>query len=92
MGHPIKINAEIVESRQRDFTISRSFATVLVTKDLQQFSGRLLDVMDNKNTVFPHWPNSLDCTDLNQCGVRRDAELCPLCYKHLKNKWRMKKS
>ena len=52
MGHPIKINAEIVESRQRDFTISRSFATVLSTKDLQQFSGRLLDVMDNKNTVF----------------------------------------
>ena len=27
------------------------------------------------------WPNSLDCTDLNQCGVRRDAELCRLCYK-----------
>ena len=27
-------------------------------------------------------PNSLDCTDLNQCGVRRDAELCRLCYKH----------
>ena len=26
-------------------------------------------------------PNSLDCTDLNQCGVRRDAELCRLCYK-----------
>ena len=52
MGHPIKINAEIVESRQRDFTISRSFATVLVTKDLQHFSGRLLDVMDNKNTLF----------------------------------------
>ena len=22
-----------------------------------------------------YWPNSLDCTDLNQCGVRRDAEL-----------------
>ena len=22
------------------------------------------------------WPNSLDCTDLNQCGVRRYAELC----------------
>ena len=29
------------------------------------------------------WPNSLDCTDLNQCGVRRDAELCRLCYKSL---------
>ena len=27
------------------------------------------------------WPNSHDCTDLNQCGVRRDAELCRLCYK-----------
>ena len=27
------------------------------------------------------WPNSLDCTDLNQCGARRDAELCRLCYK-----------
>ena len=26
------------------------------------------------------WPNSLDCTDLNQCGARRDAELCRLCY------------
>ena len=26
-------------------------------------------------------PNSLDCTDLNQCGARRDAELCRLCYK-----------
>ena len=26
------------------------------------------------------WPNSLDCTDLNQCGVHRDAELCRLCY------------
>ena len=51
-GSPYKINAEIVESRQRDFTISRSFATVLVTKDLQQLSGRLLDVMDNKNTLF----------------------------------------
>ena len=24
---------------------------------------------------------SLDCTDLNQCGIRRDAELCRLCYK-----------
>ena len=22
-----------------------------------------------------HWPNSLDYTDLNQCGARRDAEL-----------------
>ena len=22
------------------------------------------------------WPNSLDCTDLNQCGARRYAELC----------------
>ena len=42
-GSPYKINAEIVESRQRDFTISRSFATVLSTKDLQQFSGRLLE-------------------------------------------------
>ena len=52
MGHPIKINAEIVESRQRDFTISRSFATVLMTRDLQQFIGRLLDVMDNKKTLF----------------------------------------
>ena len=28
----------------------------------------------------PDWPNSLDCTDLNQCGARRDAELCCLCY------------
>ena len=28
-----------------------------------------------------YWPNSLDCTDLNQCGARRDAELCRLCYK-----------
>ena len=27
------------------------------------------------------WPNSLDCTDLNQCGARRDTELCRLCYK-----------
>ena len=27
------------------------------------------------------WPNSLDCTDLNECGARRDAELCRLCYK-----------
>ena len=26
-------------------------------------------------------PNSLDCTDYNQCGVRRDAELCRFCYK-----------
>ena len=51
-GPPYKINFEIVESRQRDFTISRSFATVLVTKDLQQLSGRLLDVMDNKKTLF----------------------------------------
>ena len=32
---------------------------------------------------FGYWPNSLDCTDLNQCGVRRDAELCRLCYKLL---------
>ena len=22
-----------------------------------------------------YWPNSLDCTDLNQCGACRDAEL-----------------
>ena len=28
------------------------------------------------------WPNSLDCTDLNQCGARRDAVLCRLCYIH----------
>ena len=33
-----------------------------------------------------YWPNSLDCTDLNQCGVRRDAELCRLCYKQRKTK------
>ena len=32
------------------------------------------------------WPNSLDCTDLYQCGARRDAELCRLCYKHDLNK------
>ena len=24
-----------------------------------------------------------DCTDLNQCGARRDAELCRLCYIHV---------
>ena len=30
------------------------------------------------------WPNSLDCTDLNQCGARRDAELFRLCYKQNK--------
>ena len=29
------------------------------------------------------WPNSLDCTDLCQCGARRDAELCRLCYKQM---------
>ena len=28
-----------------------------------------------------YWPNSLVCTDIYQCGVRRDAELCRLCYK-----------
>ena len=28
------------------------------------------------------WPNSLDCTDLYQCGARRDAKLCCLCYIH----------
>ena len=28
------------------------------------------------------WHNSLDCTDLNQCGARRDAELCRLRYIH----------
>ena len=49
-GPPYKINFEIVESRQRDFTISRSFATVLETKDPQQFSGRLLDVITDKRT------------------------------------------
>ena len=27
------------------------------------------------------WPNSLDCADLYQCGARRDAELCRVCYK-----------
>merc|ERR1740129_1222945 len=32
---------------------------------------------------FYNWPNSLDCTDLNQCGARRDAELCRLCYKQV---------
>ena len=32
-------------------------------------------------TVLMDWPNSLDCTDLYQCGARRDAELCRLCYK-----------
>ena len=31
-------------------------------------------------------PNSLDCTDLNHCGVRRDAELCRLCYKQKENR------
>ena len=31
---------------------------------------------------WSYWPNSLDCTDLNQCGVHRDAELCRLCYKN----------
>ena len=38
---------------------------------------------------FFDWPNSLDCTDINQCGVRRDAELCRLCYKDnfLSNIW-----
>ena len=30
------------------------------------------------------WHNSLDCTDLNQCGVHRDAEFCRLCYKVFK--------
>ena len=33
------------------------------------------------NKILGYWPNSLDCTDLNQCGARRDAELCRLCYK-----------
>ena len=28
-----------------------------------------------------NWPNSLDGTDLNWCGARRDAGLCRLCYK-----------
>ena len=32
-------------------------------------------------TTFYDWPNSLECTNLNQCGARRDAELCRLCYK-----------
>ena len=34
-------------------------------------------------SITRYWPNSLDCTDLNQCGVRRDAELCRLCYKQI---------
>ena len=36
-------------------------------------------------SLWSGWPNSLDCTDLNQCGVRRDAELCRLCYKQNKH-------
>jgi hypothetical protein len=43
-----------------------------------------LDTLKSKNHLnhlIIYWPNSLDCTDLNQCGVRRDAELCRLCYK-----------
>ena len=30
-------------------------------------------------------PNFLNCTDLNKCGARRDAELCRLCYKDIKS-------
>ena len=30
-------------------------------------------------------PNSLVCTDLNQCGAHRDTELCRLCYKQTNN-------
>ena len=33
------------------------------------------------HTCLTYWPNSLDCTDLNQRGAHRDAELCRLCYK-----------
>ena len=35
------------------------------------------------------WHNSLDYTDLNQCGARRDAELCCLCYKQNGSRWVM---
>ena len=27
------------------------------------------------------WPNSLDCTNLDQCAAHDDAKLCRLCYK-----------
>ena len=41
--------------------------------------------VDCKNFLWVsrYWPNSLDCTDLNQCGACRDAELCRLCYKRV---------
>jgi hypothetical protein len=29
-----------------------------------------------------NWPNSLVCTDIYQCGARRDAEFVSLCYIH----------
>ena len=32
-----------------------------------------------------NWPNSLVCTDIYQCGARRDTELCPsVTYIHTK--------
>ena len=33
------------------------------------------------DTLFFDWPNSLDCTDLNECVARHDTKLCRLCYK-----------
>ena len=35
------------------------------------------------------WHNSLDCTDIYQCGVRRYAVLCSSVRNHLKAKFRM---
>ena len=52
----------------------------------------MLTLMSNKKLIMKPswsngylscWPNSLNCTDLNQCGVRRDAELCRHCYRLL---------
>ena len=54
----------------------------LIQKELHEHPSQYFRYSDHFfKKIIGDWPKSLDCTDLNQCGAHRGAELCRLCYK-----------